>query len=97
MARDVVEGVGTIFFNPGQRDTLTLVKSSGEVVYHGRLSPALTGRLALLIFLPLCSLEKARSTVVGSMSISSTSDMFVEYNRRGRVESNKETRQSSTR
>jgi len=37
MARDVVEGVGTIFFNPGQRDTLTLVKSSGEVVYHGEI------------------------------------------------------------
>lgn len=48
----------------------------GGRLYHGNVSPALTGRLALLIFFPFNSLEKAMSAETESISISSISDML---------------------
>lgn len=51
---------------------------NSEESYQGRVSPALTGRLALLIFLPFKSEEKvtAAGASTESMSISSTSDIL---------------------
>lgn len=42
---------------------------------HGNVSPALTGRFALLIFFPLASDEKEMGTSTGRSSSSSISSM----------------------
>ena len=82
MPRYVIEGVWTVFFDPGRQLRCWNGRRSRSA-YHGKLSSASTGRLAMLLLpleLVLSELNSTESCAAGaSTSISSSkSDMLLE-------------------